>query len=357
MPRLPGDDEGVRVRLAISPVAELFNSLHVLAEPSHHHSNQAWAAATQARLAAQAPDLRDEIAAFGQQFDQWLQLADLLELADDVAMAVPDFLALLAASPAERILAVGLAGAYLDEAATHDPATLAAHRAARSDPAAFVARLLTTLRRYWEEVFAAEWRQRLPTLEQRRAREAARLEQMKPILWATELHERISYEAGGADNSNDGTLVFHKGHDYRFPLAEIAQLTCIPSTFSAPHLMIAFQQFQQAGGQRTSLTIFVNTPPPTVQAERVPAALLDVTKALADETRLRIYKATLRRPHYTQELAAALKLAEPTVSRHLKILREAGLVRARKESGVVLYTGVLDPVDALPAVMREFLRG
>jgi DNA-binding transcriptional ArsR family regulator len=51
-----------------------------------------------------------------------------------------------------------------------------------------------------------------------------------------------------------------------------------------------------------------------------------------------------------------LKLAEPTVSRHLKVLQAANLVNSYKDGSVVRYAGSLELVDELPALMREFIR-
>ena len=49
-------------------------------------------------------------------------------------------------------------------------------------------------------------------------------------------------------------------------------------------------------------------------------------KALADPTRLAILEATGYRPHTIGELAQAMRVAQPTVSTHVRILRDAGLI-------------------------------
>jgi DNA-binding transcriptional ArsR family regulator len=49
-------------------------------------------------------------------------------------------------------------------------------------------------------------------------------------------------------------------------------------------------------------------------------------KALGDPTRLAILEATGFRPHTVGELAQALRIAQPTVSTHVRILREAGFL-------------------------------
>lgn len=57
--------------------------------------------------------------------------------------------------------------------------------------------------------------------------------------------------------------------------------------------------------------------------------LLAASKALADETRLRIINILLLRELCVCELQEILDMSEPRISRHLKILKGAGLVSHR----------------------------
>ncbi|HUO89014.1 MAG TPA: metalloregulator ArsR/SmtB family transcription factor [Rhizomicrobium sp.] len=59
--------------------------------------------------------------------------------------------------------------------------------------------------------------------------------------------------------------------------------------------------------------------------------LLEFFKAMAHESRLRIVGLLAQREHSVQELAAALDLKEPTVSHHLAVLKDLGLVTVRAE--------------------------
>ena len=52
--------------------------------------------------------------------------------------------------------------------------------------------------------------------------------------------------------------------------------------------------------------------------------------ALADPTRARIVEMLATRPHAASELHRAFPIAAPAVSRHLRVLREAGLVAERR---------------------------
>ena len=62
-----------------------------------------------------------------------------------------------------------------------------------------------------------------------------------------------------------------------------------------------------------------------------------VMKALSDPNRVKIIKALQQKQMCVCELQAALKLAQPTVSKHLKILEEAGLVYFSKDGQWVNY--------------------
>lgn len=61
------------------------------------------------------------------------------------------------------------------------------------------------------------------------------------------------------------------------------------------------------------------------------AALHAVHAALGDPTREAIVRLLVEQEHTVGELAARLPVARPTVSKHLRLLQEAGLVQHRSE--------------------------
>ena len=65
---------------------------------------------------------------------------------------------------------------------------------------------------------------------------------------------------------------------------------------------------------------------------------IKVMKALSDPNRVKILKMLQNRSLCVCELQAALQIAQPTVSSHLKVLEEAGLVTSRKEGLWVNYS-------------------
>ena len=61
-------------------------------------------------------------------------------------------------------------------------------------------------------------------------------------------------------------------------------------------------------------------------------------KALADETRQKIMSLCCCKWLSVSEIVAALHVSQPTVSHHLSILRDAGLVDSRREGKQIFYT-------------------
>ncbi len=66
-------------------------------------------------------------------------------------------------------------------------------------------------------------------------------------------------------------------------------------------------------------------------------SFLKVMKALSDPNRVKIIKLLQQKMMCVCELQGALKIAQPTVSKHLKILEEAGLVDYAKDGLWVNY--------------------
>ncbi len=63
-----------------------------------------------------------------------------------------------------------------------------------------------------------------------------------------------------------------------------------------------------------------------------------VLRALADESRRSMLETLSRGPATAGELAALLPIARPGVSRHLRVLREAGLVEVRQDAQRRVYS-------------------
>lgn len=82
----------------------------------------------------------------------------------------------------------------------------------------------------------------------------------------------------------------------------------------------------------------------------------NICQAVGDPKRIQILYALHDQPRNVTALVEALNTPQPTVSRHLAILRERGLVIAERDGASVMYrvgeTRIIEVLD----VMRQMLR-
>jgi DNA-binding transcriptional ArsR family regulator len=85
----------------------------------------------------------------------------------------------------------------------------------------------------------------------------------------------------------------------------------------------------------------------------------DFCAALSDPTRIFILYALNEGPRNVTELTSDLGLPQPTTSRHLKVLRERGLVYTERQGTVITYhltdQRIIQAMDLLRSAMRDRL--
>jgi ArsR family transcriptional regulator len=83
----------------------------------------------------------------------------------------------------------------------------------------------------------------------------------------------------------------------------------------------------------------------------------DMCAGLADPNRILLLYALAEKPHCVNDLAIEVGLSQPAASRHLKVLRESGLVRAVRQGPNVEYyladNRLIDALNILRAVLRD----
>lgn len=84
-----------------------------------------------------------------------------------------------------------------------------------------------------------------------------------------------------------------------------------------------------------------------------------VCAALADPTRIMILYELSDGPRTVSQLAEVLRIPQSSISRHLKILRERGMVLANRRGPMVGYSladkRLIEALDLLRAVLRDHL--
>ena len=85
-----------------------------------------------------------------------------------------------------------------------------------------------------------------------------------------------------------------------------------------------------------------------------------ICSGLADPNRILLIYNLADNPMNVNDLASVLELNQPTVSRHLKVLRERGIVRATRDGQSVCYSladkRIIQALDLLRLVMADSLK-
>jgi DNA-binding transcriptional ArsR family regulator len=77
---------------------------------------------------------------------------------------------------------------------------------------------------------------------------------------------------------------------------------------------------------------------------------------LAEPTRRRILDVLLEAPHSVNDLVDRLALTQPQASKHLRVLRDAGLVRVRRDAQRRFYELRPEPLAEVDAWLAPYRR-
>ncbi|MER7847652.1 DUF5937 family protein [Kitasatospora sp. NPDC096077] len=331
-----------RVLFTPSPLAELNAMLHVLAEPAHHPALHGWAAGTTTRIPPELAERlseadflwrssRADFLAPGLPGGTLAEELDAIDRIDDELYVRGALITTCGSARFSRRLGSPLT----DPAANERARDLATARGPRQ--AAFADRLLADppavralVRRMLEDCqaafFADAWQRVLPDLAAD-ARRKADLHARHGLAGAI---AAVSPAVALEEDGGRRRIVIDKLQDSTTSGTDGGGVTFIPTVFGRPHLLVV-----HARGWRPVLQYPVAEAGPS---EPVSLALVQQRlEALAHPIRLRLARTIARGPHTTGELAAAWQLSAPEVSRHLAVLRKAGLLITERRGRYMLY--------------------
>ena len=84
--------------------------------------------------------------------------------------------------------------------------------------------------------------------------------------------------------------------------------------------------------------------------------MISTWSALADPTRRAVLELLLERPQAVNELVDRLRLSQPATSKHLRVLREAGLVSVHPDAQRRVYALEPEPMAELDAWLAPYRR-
>ncbi|GAA2117504.1 DUF5937 family protein [Streptomyces synnematoformans] len=347
-----------RIGFAPSPLAELGAVLHALASPAHHPGAEGWTTATAAAL---DPGLADRLseAEFlwsAGRADILLPAAPGATLAEelDALDGIPDDDFVTAAFE----IVCNPTYQHGNPSPLTDPVSrrLTVERAAARGPrqAAFAERMLADpdglrvwLRRLFEDCAEAFFDD---TWERVRHSLAADARHKTDLLRRKGLRVALADVSGALrlDEGADGSVRIVADKLTSGGAVARESVTFLPTAFGWPHLLVVY-----APGWRP----VVQYPVPSPDLPRAPAleTLQLRLEALAHPVRLRLCRTISRTPTTTGELAAVHRLTAPEVSRHLAVLKKAGLVVTRRRGRYVQYELSLPDVARLGGSLLEGL--
>lgn len=83
--------------------------------------------------------------------------------------------------------------------------------------------------------------------------------------------------------------------------------------------------------------------------------LIKILKAVADRNRMRILKMLENRTMCVCELAAVLEIKQPSVSKHLSILKEAGLIQDERNGQWIDYSLCREVINQYAPDLQEMI--
>lgn len=93
---------------------------------------------------------------------------------------------------------------------------------------------------------------------------------------------------------------------------------------------------------------------PTPEISKLEA---DLCYAFVEPIRILILYALHEKPHNVTELTHRFEAAQPTISRHLKILRDLGIVTTKRQGTTITYEladhRFIEALDILRSVLRD----
>ena len=81
----------------------------------------------------------------------------------------------------------------------------------------------------------------------------------------------------------------------------------------------------------------------------------NICSAISEPNRILLLYAIKEKPRNVNSLAETLEISQPAASRHLKVLKERGLIQANREGSSVIYTLIDDRLIQALDLLREVM--
>ena len=321
-----------------SPLSELLACLHTLAEPEHHPESRTWLAGIREKLPDPLVQRLNHYAPLWARYRCRL----LFPLQGPLDRELPAELGTLVRLDQRMFVSLAASGirgtSFAGADDLHDTARQRAFiaaserhsfsrgelaRALMDDPDAFRTGLIRTVERSADVFFDAEWRRIGSRLKDTAARVRGQLRRES----ASTVLASVTSTAGATESPP--RVHFDK---LQSGYGKVSDRGCflVPTLHGWPHLILKLDP---------GLPLVVHFVAGVwEQRPAVPQSLVrDRLAAIAEPSRFEMCRHLLGEPITTSELAERMGISEPQVSRHLKRLRQVGLVTSRREGRMIYH--------------------
>jgi len=335
---------------------DLFASLHVLHYPAKYGLRAAWAAGVRSRLSQKDREFLENVFSLFQEPFPWVYTLPQPKDADTALYAIkqipPDQrLVQLKLFPiisnkllVERLGEVQDRGSWTEDdlnfftervtkpkgGASFSPKKIEKILGFYANAEAFGDAYLAAFQSYNEVFFAEEEKRIAPKIDEALENAQQRAQELPFLELLEELSRGLQFE--------------------EFP--GVTEIILVPTYWLSP----LFTEIKY--DERREMMLFGGRSPgeSLVPGEIVPEDLLQILKALADPSRLRILRYLMQEQLTQAELARRLRLRAPTLTHHLHILRLAGLVRlVMRGKSERLYFARMESIKGTYAILKDFL--
>ncbi len=222
-------------------------------------------------------------------------------------------------------------------------------------PAAVKEFALKSIEEFWDRAFSVFWERLVPeyNTSKNRAERLAMSANLSELAGGLRLLVDVDQEAG--------EIVAFRG-DCRTPFQDLDRCYFMPSAFNI-HRFWTIRDYQ--GKSPVAFFPFFDH---TLQVDRVVGMVTNgavhagvdpasVCKALGDATRLAAISLLAQQPRNSAQLARELGVSRPTISHHVFLMREAGLIEERAVGKAVELSVNRTTIEGLSSLLTERIFG
>jgi DNA-binding transcriptional ArsR family regulator len=349
-----------QVAVVYSPLFETVLSLKVLAQPRHHPLHHPWLR----EMRRLRPELRRGVAGYAFAYQSYVPVFLYARSSGGFDSFESD-LERLQEMPREELRFEFTRFAHVrdlpaDPSLLDDPARRRqVLERARDVPAdsrrlleraleetdAFVEGFVSFLRSYWRGAFRREWERIEPQLAETVAAAGKAIARDGLYGFLEQISPRIRVDARRQQ------VLVEKWYEADRSIGAGEMFVLAPSVYVWPHLLVSAEGSWPPGISYAAPFLAAEAP-----STIAPPDLVRLLRALADDTRLGALRLIAQQPRSTQELAPLVGINQATLSRHLRVLSEAGVLSRARDGRFVLYRLDVAALERLQPSLSSFLR-